>query len=70
MQLKYAEIPPGQEVYMYSGQTRNWYEGQMRSMRERMQKDKDKVYTYGENHLSLSIDPVNIQDKLRHETRL
>lgn len=70
LQLKYAEIPPGQEVFMYSGQAKNWYEGQMRSMREQMQKDKSKVYTYGQNHLSLSIDPVSLEEKRKQEAKL
>lgn len=61
LQLKYAQVPQGQEVYMYSGQAKNWYEGQLRSMREQMKSDKNRVFTYGQNHLSLSIDPVSVE---------
>lgn len=37
LHLKYADVPPGEEVYMYAGQANNWYEKQMRNLRERMQ---------------------------------
>jgi hypothetical protein len=55
---------------MYSGQTNNWYDKQMRNMREQILSDKNNVYSYGQNHLSLSIDPVNPDDKRKHESKL
>lgn len=42
----------------------------MRSMREQMQKDRNKLYTYGQNHLSLSIDPVSLEEKKKQEYKL
>ena len=35
----------------------NWYEKQNQLLRERMQADKNKVYTMSKDYLSLSIDP-------------
>lgn len=45
---------------MYAGQANNWYEKQKRQLREKMQAEKNVVYTYGKDHLSLSIDPVSV----------
>ena len=57
MRLKKAEIDPNQPVYIYAGQRNNWYQKQMREMREKINQDGKAIYTYSKDYLGLSIDP-------------
>ena len=61
------ELSPGEEVYIYSNQKNNFYELQMKELRQQMQNDKGYFYTYSNDHLGLSIDPVNVEEKKKQE---
>lgn len=54
-----------EEVYIYGGQTNNWYEKQKREQRELIRNDKNYFYTYSEKYLGLSVDPFNEEDELK-----
>lgn len=60
MRLRKAEIPPNEPVYIYAGQKNNWYERQMREMREKINNDKNHLYTYSKDYLGLTIDPQTL----------
>jgi hypothetical protein len=46
MRSKQADIPADEPIYIYASQKNNWYEKQMREMREKIQKDPNHIYTY------------------------
>lgn len=46
MRLRKAEIPANEPVYIYGGQKNNWYEKQMREIRDKINNDKNHIYTY------------------------
>ena len=46
MKLQKADVDPNEPVYIYSGQKNNWYERKMKEMREKINYDKDHLYTY------------------------
>jgi hypothetical protein len=39
----------------------------VRELRERVRKDPNNFYTYSANYLSLSIDPYDETEELRHQ---
>lgn len=63
MRGKKADIPANEPVYIYAGQKLNFYEKQMREMREKVQNDPKTIYTYSKDYLGLSIDPRNLQEE-------
>ena len=66
MRLKKNEIPDSEPVFIYGGQKNNYYEKQMRELREKVKNDKGKyIYTYSNDHLGLSIDPQNLDEEAK-----
>ena len=63
--MKKADVDPNEPVYIYSGQKNNWYEKQMRDMREKINADGKAIYTYSKDFLSLSIDPRNMEEEMK-----
>ena len=56
---------------MYGGQKNNWYEKQMREMREKIHHEKGKyIFTYSNQHMGLSIDPKNLEEEAKKEKLL
>lgn len=70
MRLKKAEVPANEPVYIYAGQKNNWYEKQMREMREKINQDGKAIYTYSKEYLGLSIDPYNEEDEAKRNRAL
>lgn len=62
MKLKRADIPANQPVYIYSSQKNNWYDKQMREMRQKINTNKGYVYTYSKDYLGLTIAPGNEEE--------
>lgn len=65
MRGKQATLPPGEPVYVYAGQKNNFYEQQLRQLREEMRKNPNVIYTYDKNFFRLAIDPNELQEELR-----
>lgn len=61
MRGKPAEIPEGEQVYIYAGQAGNFYEKQLRELREEMKRNPNVIYTYNKDFFRLAIDP-NVLD--------
>jgi hypothetical protein len=55
MRGKRAELPPGEQVYIYAGQRLNFYDKQMAELREKM--EPNAIYTYNKDYFRLAIDP-------------
>jgi hypothetical protein len=41
----------------------------MKLLRKQILEDKDNFYTYSKNFLTLSIDPVNIEDQKKEDLK-
>ena len=62
MRLKKTDVDPHEPVYIYGGQKNNWYEKQMRDIRDKIQNDGKALYTYSKDYLGLSIDPKTLDE--------
>lgn len=70
-QLKQTkQLDPAEKVFIYSSQSNNWYDKQMKDLRLQIAQDKNNFYTYSKDYLSLSIDPVDIKQKEKEEKKL
>lgn len=56
-------------MYIYASQSNNTYDNQMKLLRKQILEDKDNFYTYSKNFLTLSIDPVNIEDQKKEDLK-
>ena len=48
-----SEVEP---VFIYGGQKNNWYEKQMKDLRQQLQNENGKcLYTFSQNHFGLTV---------------
>ena len=58
MRLKKTGMSQDEPVFIYGGQKNNWYENQMRDLREQLQNEKGKcLYTFSKEHFGLAVEP-------------
>ena len=54
--LRKTGVNESEQVFIYSGQKNNWYEKQMKDLREQLQNEKGKsIYTFSQDHFGLTL---------------
>jgi hypothetical protein len=54
-------------VYIYAGQSNNFYERKLRELREEMRKNPNLIYTYNKDYFRLAIDPQVPEEEARKD---
>jgi hypothetical protein len=57
-----AEVAEGEAVYIYAGQSNNFYEKKLRELREEMRRNPNVIYTYNQDFFRLAIDPNVLEE--------
>jgi hypothetical protein len=70
MRGKPADIPEGELAYTYAGQKNNFYDKQLRDLREEMKKNPNVIYTYNKDFFRLAIDPQVLEEEAKKEMEL